>query len=287
MVEMTHSVRSDGIPVPKPGWYRNLRLAWHLVRFLAPVVPWAIAIATIRFTLDDSALQIALSLVVTLAVIGYQAIRNYAWLYPKKWDFDLFLDREGLQLTVRRFSKEERAPLRIENNWEAQKDLYIDRTNELLLRSKIPKCACVRHDYDGKGVFLSSIRKKSWRQEYVIASGAGSFTFAINQPCEIQSLKIEFALVDKPEVKPIRVSLSDLLFRRMKVVDLYFRQWHTVETEEIKSPLEIICHTKIRFFPTVVVEKTVYFIKKAELTQDETDRSLTLIPVAFAIHRVD
>jgi hypothetical protein len=227
---------------------------------------------------------------IVLAIVFFllPAFRDYADLFPRHMQMEIFVDDEGIEDALEQFSAQEIKDANIADNWRDSKSEYIDSLNKFLIDVKHSfRFETERGAVRSKGDNSIEVRKVhgwSW-QRYRIEKGKGNVTHVYETPADDPAMQLpqqvlssRFELLETDD-NYIQLALSDIYFRWKKVIQPEYKQIFRLSPDKELYSIHLSALTKVRFFPYVDIEKTLY------LQRRKSDGKY--LPIGYAIYYPD
>lgn len=234
-------------------------------------------------------IKIVLSVIVPILVLLIQLLRDYGKFIPKSWSVRVYFDEEGLESMVRSYSDEERKKLRIPDDWQKHSIKFINHMNGQLEKYDAPKIAKFGPNTVGIGNFEYQYHKVPGRQRYHLEDGKGFIKFEFDSREGTTTLLVEF-IQKQRGADWVEPSIADLLYRFNTVVAPTFSHIVTLVHPTDRHRLaEIKAPTRIRFFPSVDVGRTLYLtdIRELRSTMSGIPENMIeyMIPYGYGVNR--
>jgi hypothetical protein len=231
-------------------------------------------------------LKVVLTAITLIVVLLIHLRRDYGKFIPNRWDMKVFFDNEGLESVVNSFSDEERKKLRIPDDWQNYSAKFINHLNQLLERYDKSQIAKFGENTLGFGSFSYQYQKVPGQQKYHLYDGHGFVEFKFSSREESISILAKFQQLPKG-TDYVEPSIADM-YRFNTVVAPTFRQIISMDDLRHREIAAITCPTRIKFWPTVEVSKTLYMTDITELRSTIRDipKNMPMIPYAYAVNQV-
>ncbi|MGB7290550.1 MAG: hypothetical protein WBD99_00050 [Thermodesulfobacteriota bacterium] len=245
----------------------NITFTFFNLNYQLPVK----SVFAIRFTL----------LIIAFVLFSVPAFQDYTTFFPSHYEMEVFFDDDGIEKSLKEFSASEIESFNISKNWKYEKMQYFRKLNE-----DVFKTLGINNFFDLRGGYIYSIgetkvfieKTKGW-QRYYIREASGFLTHYLEKPNEQKrQFNSRFILLSTPD-NFIDVTLSDIYFRHTKILRPQFKQMASLTPtgEKILYHHSLITITKVRFFPIIKINNTVYFIRGKD--------AFHLIPIGYAVYR--
>jgi len=224
--------------------------------------------------------NILLGLII-LVGLALPAFRDYSQFFPEDLEIWVYFDLQGLRNAVKTLNTREQQQLNIDPLWHDSRSEYFNEMNllfdlygEKYLSSSFPR---FNEQCAGHGSLTFLVRRIEGWQRYEIKNSKGELIVYFDTHSAIpQPLRIDLQLVPG-EANIIQGSLIDVYYRFGQVLSPMFQQSLYTRGKDFHIS-DILCVTKIRFFPIVDLGTTIYFWKAST----GNDSIHGLIPIGYA-----
>lgn len=218
----------------------------------------------------------AIFLCFALGFLCIPAFRSYCSYFPQYLKMRVFFNADGIERALKVFTSHELAELGIAQEWQNAQHCFIDRLNDLMREQALARFGQFSADTYGVGdtTFIVHATKK-W-QEYQISDAHGGVTFKFaSDGGEWISVYLAVELAPS-EADMLHASLRDIYVRFTKVIRPRFALFVYTSPSSRWQVENLVCATKLRFFPMIGISDTVYLVGS----------EVGLIPVAYAVYEV-
>jgi hypothetical protein len=223
--------------------------------------------------------------VVALGFFSYPAFRDYSTLFPKHLDMEVFFDTEGIEQSLKQFSKAELSPFHITGNWKDAKGKYFERLESKLRNAPLGISAPSEFKFKNpnfhvysKGSTSFVVRAVDGFQRYRITEAKG----LVENVCEAAgkpsyTFSSEFELLDSAE-NWISLDFENIYLPSgwTYILTPRFKQIFRNMKGERCWDHTLVAITKVRYFPVPGIGRTIYLYEPSN--QD------VFIPVGYAVY---
>jgi hypothetical protein len=223
--------------------------------------------------------------VIGVGVLVYHGFRDFSIFFPVNYKMNVYFSTESIEEVLNEFTRSEREDLNLKEPWYIEKQKILkcwnDKLNTVRGFQLIEKTTGV-----GDMTFESRRIEKNW-QTYRIEKASGSITFKVIDENGTHTAWSTFELLDTAS-NTLRFRFLDAYINSARILRPRFVQWlYTSHADERRRLDDVTAVTKIRFFPFIKIEGTMYLVQLPPCLADSNESGKIVnyyVPVAYAIY---
>lgn len=267
----------------------------YILAFFAVYLVWTDTLVTVEalslslgvFSVSSVMGDVLLKSIATILILAVppsiQMYRNYAEFFPQSLEFNLFFDYQGILQSIEDgFSIEDRATLRIAENWKEVRREHLAIFNQQLQGHEGLQLSTIVSSTTREGEFHYKFHKASrFHQTYQMDSGHGFVKIWFDQELTGQQITIHYSL-RRTDHDCIKASFKDLFVTFTKVIHPTFSQYVHIGPRDRLPIVNFVSFTKLRFFPWSDIGNTLYCVEIYPKSTD--DHPPEFVPIAYAVY---